>query len=256
MPTSFTIATVCLNNLAGLHATAKTIAAQDFTNFEWIVIDGASTDGTLEWLESQSATYLRWVSAKDKGLYDAMNKGLDLARNDYVIFMNSGDLFASSTTLRVAAEKLSQNPPDILYGDAIEFDDAGEDYKKAMNHRLVYYSMFTHHQSIFYSRAFLGKQRYNLDFRIASDWALTASLLKRGATARYANFPVAKFARGGISNTPSSRERNRIELFKLHEEVFQTGFLGKGLAYLKLSVNAVRQRYPGFYSWLRFRTRN
>ena len=99
--TSFSIITVTRNDIDGLSRTAQSIATQTYKDFEWIIIDGDSQDGTKNYLNAQEMTR-KWVSEPDQGLYDAMNKGLDIAQNHYVVFMNSGDYFAHLNTLEIS----------------------------------------------------------------------------------------------------------------------------------------------------------
>jgi putative colanic acid biosynthesis glycosyltransferase len=95
----YSIITVCRNNLNGLQRTCESIEAQSFSDFEWIVIDGASTDGTVEFMTNKVQDNISFFSEPDEGLYDAMNKGIDKASGDYLIFMNSGDQFMSGNSL-------------------------------------------------------------------------------------------------------------------------------------------------------------
>ena len=101
----FSIITICFNNLEELKYTYKTIKDQGFSDFEWIVVDGNSQDGTKEWLEKVNAN--KWVSEKDKGIYDAMNKGIEMATGEYLVFMNSGDGFYSDSVLQQVSEKIN-----------------------------------------------------------------------------------------------------------------------------------------------------
>src|SRR5256885_15677190 len=117
----FSVITVTLNDLAGLQATLASTLRQQHQDLEAIVIDGGSFGDTKEWLSSQADVRIRWLSEPDRGLYDAMNKGLDRARGDYVVFMNSGDTFADDEVLQKVAAAAAVRPrPDLVYGDAID----------------------------------------------------------------------------------------------------------------------------------------
>ena len=144
------IITVCRNDLANLRETESSVHSQTYPLREWIVVDGASSDGTPAHLAAIDEPSLRWMSEPDAGLYDAMNKGIALAKGDYVIFMNSGDAFFAASTLAEVAALIERPLPDIAYGDAVEFDGTREYYKSAIGHRYHHYSMFTHHQAILY----------------------------------------------------------------------------------------------------------
>ena len=95
----FSIITIGRNDLAGLKVAAQSIASQTCQDLEWIVSDGASTDGSVEWLESANLAYLDFISEPDNGIQDAYNKGIARATGEILVFINSGDMFASEETL-------------------------------------------------------------------------------------------------------------------------------------------------------------
>lgn len=108
-----TVITVCRNCASTIEATVRSILAQDYPDLEYIVVDGASTDGTLEILRKHLDRVSRLVSEPDRGVYDAMNKGLGLATGERLLFMNAGDVFAAGDVLR----KASAIDADVVYGD-------------------------------------------------------------------------------------------------------------------------------------------
>ena len=129
--TRFSIVTVTRENLAGLKATWDSVCGQTGADFEWVVIDGASKDGSADWLAGLDRTSVRYVSAPDGGIYDAMNKGVAMAGGEYLLFLNAGDKLASPTVLRDVRERLGDRRPDILYGDSFEAGPAGDLLKPA-----------------------------------------------------------------------------------------------------------------------------
>ena len=105
------IITVNLNNLEGLKKTYESVVCQTFTDYEWLVIDGGSTDGSREFIEQHQDKFAYWCSEPDKGIYNAMNKGIVKAKGEYLNFMNSGDCFASSFVVAsTCARLLPLNP--------------------------------------------------------------------------------------------------------------------------------------------------
>lgn len=114
----FSIITITFNAEQELKPTMISVAQQVCRDFEHIIVDGASTDGTIALARSLGGDALRIISEKDKGLYDAMNKGIGLARGKYLIFLNAGDSFASQDTLALYAEA-AKNDPDIIYADTV-----------------------------------------------------------------------------------------------------------------------------------------
>ena len=101
-----TVITINFNNLSGLKRTIPSVISQSYNNFEYIVIDGGSTDGSKEYIELNKKNIDFWISERDKGIYNAMNKGIHIAHGEYCIFMNSGDHFFSSCALETAIEEL------------------------------------------------------------------------------------------------------------------------------------------------------
>lgn len=94
------IITINLNNKSGLIKTINSVINQEFTDFEWIIIDGASTDGSKQLIEQYTQYITYWISEPDKGIYNAMNKGIKIAKGEYCLFLNSGDYLASKYTLK------------------------------------------------------------------------------------------------------------------------------------------------------------
>ena len=113
-PPKFSIITVCRNEAANIRSTCESITQQAFKDYEWIVIDGASTDQTVKILEEFSHNITKLISEPDNGIYDAMNKGIDLAKGEYVVFMNGGDAFATNQALALVSNAPQK---DLIYGD-------------------------------------------------------------------------------------------------------------------------------------------
>src|SRR6478735_1115877 len=111
------IITINYNNLQGLQKTIESVVSQSFKDFEYIIIDGGSTDGSKVLIEKYSESITYWVSEKDNGIYPAMNKGIQVANGEYLLFLNSGDWFYENTTLSMAIPML--RPFDIVYGNTM-----------------------------------------------------------------------------------------------------------------------------------------
>ncbi len=208
--TKFSIITITYNNRDGLSRTAESIQKQTNTHYQWIIIDGASTDGTRDdFVHYTSATI---ISERDNGIYDAMNKGINNATGDYLIFMNAGDAFASSDILEKVFP-LTQSNPDFIYGDSREDNH----YKRARSYLKINWGMFTHHQAMLYRRESLGNLRYDLNYKIAADYDLTlqflfSSPLGRGMKGEglitYIPIPICIFETGGVSQTNAKQGRD------------------------------------------------
>ncbi len=120
------VITITYNAAETLPLTMESVAEQSFTDFEHIVVDGASTDDTIMIARKMGTPSLRIISEPDKGLYDAMNKGIKLAHGRYLLFLNSGDKFHASDTLQAYADAIERKGPDIIYGDTDIVDIEGK----------------------------------------------------------------------------------------------------------------------------------
>ena len=188
-----TIITVCRNHAKELERTIRSVESQTWQEKEYLVIDGASTDDTLDVIKAHEVSITRWVSEPDQGIYDAMNKGVRMAQGEWVIFMNAGDTFASDDTLqRVFGSPLDA---DVIYGDVIK----GELVKKAEDPRNAH-RMFYCHQSAFVRTRCLREFPFDIRHRMSADFKQVKQLYLSGKTFRQLDFPVANFDTQGVSN--------------------------------------------------------
>jgi putative colanic acid biosynthesis glycosyltransferase len=243
----FSVITVTLNNLEGLRRTAASLEAQGCRDYEWIVVDGGSNDGTREYLQTTQAI---WASEPDGGIYDAMNKGMAEARSGYLLFLNAGDTLASPDILQKIADVLKNDAPDMVYGDAIE---AGA-VKKARSFRRAAYGMFTHHQAMFYRRGAAIGIRYDTRLKIAADYKFTLEILMQRGGALYTPEPLCVFESGGVSQLQA--ETGRREQFLVRRELRLTGPVRNRLIYAgQAAIWLLRQKYPSIYWKLRSKIR-
>ena len=252
---SFSVITIALNNLAGFIETKASIDAQTFPDFEWIIIDGGSIDGTVECLQRLDRPNYTWRSQPDEGLYDAMNKGLELVRGDYVIFMNSGDRFADQNVLNRVHALLteSEEKADFVYGDAYEQSAKGELLlKPARPVSEMKRGMFTHHQAMFYDRRTIGGTRYDRRFRIAADYHFTCRILTSGIHAVRADFPICINARSGLSE--KNARLGRRENLLIQKEILRIRPSRRAYNHASFIVSAIMRTYArGLYDRIRFR---
>jgi putative colanic acid biosynthesis glycosyltransferase len=231
------------------------VGAQTFSDFEWIVVDGGSTDGTAEYLRRIRQSNYRWTSERDEGLYYAMNKGLVQATGEYIIFMNSGDAFANKDVLeRIhAAIGEREHQVDLLFGDAFERGASGRLLlKPARPAEAIKRSMFTHHQAMVYARKAIGEMRYDCRFRMAADYDFTSRLLARGARSLYLGFPVCVFQQAGFSER--NAEIGRHENLAIQKEVLGVGPVRRSYNHASLLAAAFLRTYMrGLYNRLRYR---
>lgn len=212
---NLTIITVNFNNAKGLEKTFNSIGNSDLTsgNVEWIVIDGGSKDKSLEVIHKHSTKITKWISEPDKGIYDAMNKGVDLATGRYIVFMNSGDCFYNTEFLLNDSTSWSE---DIVYGDFISSDGIGEKVFKTQTEKLdfLYFLGRTiNHQSVLIRRELVQKYRFETYYSIVADWIMLYKILKfENAIVRYLKVPICVYDATGISSIKNEeRELQRVE---------------------------------------------
>ena len=183
---TFSIITVTYNAADTLETTIQSVIAQTYHQVEYLIIDGASKDGTLAIIEQYKDRITKIVSEPDKGLYDAMNKGLALATGDYVCFLNAGDTFHEDDTLEkmVHALHTATSLPDVLYGETAIVDKHGH-FKRMRRlsapEKLTWKSfkqgMLVCHQAFFAKRALA--EPYNLQYRYSSDFDWCVRVMKK-----------------------------------------------------------------------------
>jgi len=195
-----TIITVCKNDIAGLQATEGSIRSQSERSFEWVVIDGASTDGTHEYLSGLGLGYLRfWIEA-DESQFEAMNKGIERAQGDYLLFLNAGDTLHDREVLTGVAQKVGNE--DWLIGDAVDLIGGNmRIYKRARSLGYMRHSLPSSHQAIFFRKGAIGDIRYRSEeFQVSGDYAFAAEIYRSDRrSAVNLGIPVCVFRLGGLS---------------------------------------------------------
>lgn len=209
------IITINYNNCDGLKRTIDSVVSQTFTDYEWIIIDGGSNDGSRELIEQYQEHFTYWISEPDNGIYNAMNKGIEKANGDWMLFLNSGDwLFGNDTLKKVFSKSYDA---DILYGDVMYHwpDKRGTELERKPDRLSLYffYSDTLCHQATFYRKEIFNSHKYNEAFRICSDWALYIQLMIEGFRFQHLPFCVSNFAQDGVSThlTPAHlAEREQV----------------------------------------------
>lgn len=199
------IITINLNNRTGLAGTLASVFAQRFSGFEYIVIDGGSTDGSRELVEQHADRIHYWVSEKDRGIYDAMNKGIAAAHGEYLIFLNSGDSFTDATTLERCMQHIAHDPAaDILYADYYEVGHPDREparYRYPVNFTLRELKKHIPCQqaSLVKSAVFKDIGPFPLRYRIASDYWMFLKSFLAGKKFVYMDFVMARYHVHGLS---------------------------------------------------------
>jgi glycosyltransferase involved in cell wall biosynthesis len=214
------VVTICFNNLEGLRKTADSVLRQRRDLFEYLIIDGGSNDGSLEYIQSIRDHLDVFVSEPDRGVYDALNKGWILSKGEFIVFMNAGDTFASHDTIEMAINFLTEKV-DIVYGDVYLGDQRGIYQHKKQPSRISSAWLIREviaHQSQFISRDLLKRNNgYDLNFQIASDYAFLAKVFwKQNARFLHLPFFVCVFNTEGLSSSISKKSIIEDERRMIH----------------------------------------
>lgn len=193
-----TIVTVCRNALPALKQTVCDVLQQDYPDFEQIVVDGASTDGTTDYLATVSNPHLTWTSEPDKGIYDAMNKGARRATGEWIIFMNAGDKFADKEVLRKVFET-SRSEADIVYGDVLKNGVVKVAQQPRNSHR-----MFFCHQCVFVRTTLAQQFPFDTAHKMSADFKFFKLMFHQQRRFVKVDRPIAIFDTTGVSNSHRS----------------------------------------------------
>ena len=215
----FSVITVTYNAEAVLEETIQSVITQTYHHVEYIIVDGASTDGTLSIAERYKERIARIVSEPDKGLYDAMNKGIRLATGDYLCFLNAGDSFHEDDTLQQMARTLTGDElPDVLYGETALVDREGHFVRmrrlstpETLTWRSFKQGMLVCHQA-FFAKASLVEP-YDLRYRFSADFDWCIRVMKKARVLHNTRLTIIDYLEEGMTtrnHKASLRERFRI----------------------------------------------
>lgn len=217
----FSIITVTYNAQKVLEKTIESVRSQTYPHIEYLIIDGGSSDNTLKIIERNKDCIQYVVSEPDKGIYDAMNKGIQAAKGDYLIFLNAGDCFFDSDTLMCVADQLyGSTLPDIIYGETAIVDYRG--YFLHMRHlsapRQLNWTSFKQgmlvcHQAFWVKRELAITEAYNLQYRYSADVDWCIRIMKKSARMLYTEQILINYLNEGTTTRhrlASLFERYRI----------------------------------------------
>ncbi len=196
----FSVITINYNNREGLNKTIKSVLCQSFTDYEYIIIDGGSTDGSVDIINNNANFITYWVSEKDNGIYHAMNKGVAHAHGEYCIFMNSGDLFYNEYVL--SNDSLTKYKEDIIVGRII--NDKRIEMSPRPNRDISLYHLYSGaipHQGAFIKTALLKKLPYDESLKITADWKFfIQAIILDNCSFRYIDDFIGIYDSQGISS--------------------------------------------------------
>lgn len=230
------VVTVCFNAKETIEETFISIFNQTYKNIESIVIDGASTDGTIDVIKRYEDQIAHFISETDEGIYDAMNKAIKLATGDFIIFLNANDVFYDSNVVEKVVNTLIANPDaKILFGNShFVFEDKLNyqihTYEKIKNDYSIIFNNICH-QSIFYHHSLFDEfGNYSNEFKIYADWDFNIRcLFLNKVFAIYLPIIISKFQLGGICSNSESKE-----ICKKERKLLLKKYNFNGLLYSKL----------------------
>jgi len=217
------VITVCWNCVGDIEKTLKSVIGQTYPNIEYIIVDGASTDGTLEIVERYRDNISTLISEPDGGIYNAMNKGVRVATGQWCIFMNAGDVFASKD---VVSEMFSINHPKkctkVYYGNTTDVNEKQKEvsFKATSVFPAILRCQPYCHQSAFFNIKDKREPFFNEKYKIASDYNTSLEyFVKYGKDAfEYRNLIISKFAAyGGVSTNKKNDKKKHLEFIDIYK---------------------------------------
>lgn len=195
----FSIITVNYNCANGLSKTIESVLKQRFDNYEYIVIDGESTDESIEVIKKYQNSLAYWCSEPDKGIYDAMNKGIAHAHGEWIIFLNSSDIFANNDVLDEVEQHVSSSDYDIVYGDIVK-EVNGVRIDVPAHEPCNFHHMFFCHQSCFVRTELMRKYSFDCRFKYSADFNFFKKCYKDGCVFLHLHSPLICYDFNGVSN--------------------------------------------------------
>lgn len=218
MATKLSVITINYNDLKGLKKTANSVFQQSFRDIEYIVIDGGSNDGSKTFIEENKHRISHWVSEKDSGIYNAMNKGIEKATGTYIQFLNSGDVYSDDDVLKDMIAYLGEI--SIVYGNLVKvFSEENRRVDKgpassSLNLATFYHGTINHPATFIKKELFKKFGMYDESLKVVSDWKFFLIAIGLNATpVRYADRNIVNFDMEGISNrnkTLRNEERSLV----------------------------------------------
>ena len=216
---TFSVITITYNAAATLEETILSVISQTYHHVEYIIVDGASTDGTMQIVERYRNKINKVVSEPDKGLYDAMNKGIDLATGDYLVFLNAGDSFHADTTLQQMVHTIKgKELPDILYGNTAIVDAQRHFVRMRrlappdeLSWKSFRQGMLVCHQAFIVKRTLA--EHYNRQYSFSSDFDWCIRMMKKAHTLHNTHLTLIDYLDEGLTtqnHKASLRERYHI----------------------------------------------
>ena len=218
------IITVCKNAENCIEKTFQSVINQSSKDWEIIVLDGVSTDGTLDVIEKYKEYIAFFKSEKDEGIYDAMNKAQKFAKGDYILFLNAGDCLYDNFVIENTIKKIQElNYPDIVFGLTQFIDNNNKRIEQYRGYKHKYYFALNCmcHQSLFYKKELFEKAQYDTTLKVFADWEFTTKcIVENKAKIESLGFPTSTYCFDGFSSRPENKKNIKLETVKIQKRYF------------------------------------
>ena len=192
------VITIVFNGEQYLEQTIQSVLSQTYDNIEYIIIDGGSTDGTLDIIKKNDDIIDYWICEKDKGISDAFNKGIDASTGDIIGIINAGDWYELTAIEKVVK---NINKTDIIYGNLQYWDDNNKNYVVYANHKLLYMEMTVNHPTVFVNKTIYDKHgKFNASYKYAMDYELLLRFFSKNVKFSYLNETLTNMRLKGLSD--------------------------------------------------------
>ena len=192
MSSKISVITVCYNVVDSIEETMLSVLNQTYDNIEYVIIDGGSTDGTVDIIKKYAGKLSYWISESDNGIYDAMNKGIDIATGEYINFMNSGDIFYTNTVIYDVFHSRHTNA-EIIYGDTVYKTKWGEYLEQTLPLNEMQRRMPFGHQSTFVKTSLMKEVRFDTSYRSSADYKFLYNCYKEHRQFLYIPIIISKY---------------------------------------------------------------
>lgn len=250
------VITVCYNAQDVIEETIKSVIAQTYSHIEYVIVDGNSTDNTLLIVNKYKTRINKVISENDKGVYDAMNKGIKVATGDLVFFLNAGDVLFNDKVIQNIVDECNTSNAEILFGDVIILENE-TGYSRLKDHQSVdkiyFYSNTLCHQGTFFKADVFGKcGLFDESYRISADyeWLLRA-LFKYNVKLARTNLIISIFKLGGISSNKDFEElhlKERRKIQRIYYSRFER-FLFRARLFDQIAAISVRRLLRKLFRW-------
>lgn len=186
-----TIITTVFNDKIKIEDTIQSVIEQNYPNLEYIIIDAASTDGTLGVINKYTEKLTKVISESDKNVYDGMNKGINHATGEWINFMNCGDSFHDKDVISRIFSKEQLDKIDVIYGDCVANYGSAGSRRINVNNKLPFWQRYICHQSVFARTSFLKEKPFNIRLGPSADYEFLVRLYYNNNNFKYINFPVS-----------------------------------------------------------------